>query len=234
MKESDLYLPVKQYFSALGYEVKSEINGCDVVAISADPPQTIIVELKTTFNIPLLVQAAKRKALSPFVYVAVPYQPRTKKRHSFTWNEAILLCRHLQIGLITIQYYKRRDPRIEIRYEPPETETVRITRRQKRLTQEFHERSGDYQLGGIHREKIVTAYRERALQCAYYLRDGQPKSLADIRAAFADERIVRLLQNNFYGWFTREKRGVYKITPAGLQALNHYAEIVRNLSIPKH
>ena len=47
--ETDLYLPVKRFLEAQGYEVKSEITSCDVVALrGAEAP--VIVELKLAFR----------------------------------------------------------------------------------------------------------------------------------------------------------------------------------------
>ena len=61
--EEDLYAPVKAFFEGQGYEVKSEIRGCDLVAQrAAEPP--VIVELKTGFTLPLVLQGIDRLALS--------------------------------------------------------------------------------------------------------------------------------------------------------------------------
>ena len=48
MKESDLYLPLKQFLEAQGYEVKGEVKDCDVLAVHKDNPdeEPLIVEFK--------------------------------------------------------------------------------------------------------------------------------------------------------------------------------------------
>ena len=79
MQETDLYQPVKDFFEAEGYEVKAEINGCDVVAIKDDAP-TVIVELKTTFSLELVLQGIDRQKLSDDVYLAVPKPDTPIKR----------------------------------------------------------------------------------------------------------------------------------------------------------
>jgi hypothetical protein len=57
ISESNLYLPVKRYLEKLGFEVKGEICGCDLVALRGDePPIVVIGELKLTFNLELLLQ----------------------------------------------------------------------------------------------------------------------------------------------------------------------------------
>ena len=45
--ETALYLPVKRFLEKLGFTVKGEIGGCDVVALKGeDPPIVVIGELK--------------------------------------------------------------------------------------------------------------------------------------------------------------------------------------------
>jgi hypothetical protein len=44
-----MYLPVKRFLER--FEVKGEINGCDVVALRQNrPPLVVITELKLSFN----------------------------------------------------------------------------------------------------------------------------------------------------------------------------------------
>ena len=45
MKESDLYLPLKQFLESQNYEVKGEVQDCDVLALR-DDEAPVIVELK--------------------------------------------------------------------------------------------------------------------------------------------------------------------------------------------
>jgi hypothetical protein len=45
--ETSLYLPVKRFLEGLGFEVKGEVCGCDVVALDKGTPAAVIVaELK--------------------------------------------------------------------------------------------------------------------------------------------------------------------------------------------
>ena len=44
MRERSLYPPVKSFLEAQGYEVKGEVNGCDLVAIRGEEAP-VIVEL---------------------------------------------------------------------------------------------------------------------------------------------------------------------------------------------
>ena len=46
MKETELYLPIKRLLEAQGFEVKSEVKSCDVMAVRGSEAP-VIVELKT-------------------------------------------------------------------------------------------------------------------------------------------------------------------------------------------
>ena len=45
MKESDLYLPLKRFLESQNYEVKGEVQDCDVVAVRGEEAP-VVVELK--------------------------------------------------------------------------------------------------------------------------------------------------------------------------------------------
>ena len=60
MRERSLYPPVKSFLEAQGYEVKGEVNGCDLVAIRGEEAP-VIVELKTTFSLSLVFQGIARQ-----------------------------------------------------------------------------------------------------------------------------------------------------------------------------
>ncbi|MDG0808791.1 DUF2161 family putative PD-(D/E)XK-type phosphodiesterase [Cohnella rhizosphaerae] len=97
-----------------------------------------------------------------------------------------------------------------------------------KLLKEFAGRSGDYNVGGSTKRKLVTAYRERALQCALALRCAEAPALAP-REVGALTRVAdpgQLLRSNYYGWFAKAGRGLYALTPAGRAALDEYAEAV--------
>ncbi len=50
MKESDLYIPLKQFLEAQGYKVKGEVGQCDVLAVRGEE-EPIIIELKLSLNL---------------------------------------------------------------------------------------------------------------------------------------------------------------------------------------
>ena len=70
MLETDLYKPVYDYLVRQGYTVHSEVKNCDITAIKGE--ELIVVELKTSFNLKLLAQGAKRQRIADSVYVAIP------------------------------------------------------------------------------------------------------------------------------------------------------------------
>ena len=65
MKETDLSEPVKTYLKQQGYQVQSEVKDCDITAQRDD--KLVIVELKTSVNMTLLIQATARQKITPFV-----------------------------------------------------------------------------------------------------------------------------------------------------------------------
>lgn len=95
----------------------------------------------------------------------------------------------------------------------------------ERLMREFAGRSGDYNTGGSTRRKLVTAYRERSLQCALALHCHGPSAPRQVRDWTGCANPGTLLRDNVYGWFARVEKGVYRLTPAGEQALRDYREV---------
>ena len=53
--ETTLYAPVKRYLERLGFTVKGEVCGCDLVALRGEePPIVVIGELKLAFSLELV------------------------------------------------------------------------------------------------------------------------------------------------------------------------------------
>jgi len=95
--EQQLYPPVEAFLEGQGYAVKGEVNGCDLVAVRGEEPP-LIVELKTSFSLPLVFQGVARQALSDNVYLAVPpFSGRTNRK-----KDALGLCRRLGLGLLMV------------------------------------------------------------------------------------------------------------------------------------
>jgi hypothetical protein len=63
--ETSLYRPVKVFLEGLGFVVKGEVGGCDLVALKGDDlPVVVICELKLTFNLELTLQGVDRRPLA--------------------------------------------------------------------------------------------------------------------------------------------------------------------------
>ena len=62
-QETSLYVPVKRFLETLGFDVKGEVCGCDLVAIRGEePPLVVVGELKLAFNLELVLQGIDRRA----------------------------------------------------------------------------------------------------------------------------------------------------------------------------
>lgn len=225
--ETELYKPIKSYFEAQGYEVKSEILHCDLVAIHPDTGETLLVEMKKTFNLALLLQGIERLRLNGSVYLAVERNRKKSGSHNQRFGDLTELCRMLGLGLMTVTFFKTKAPVIETLCLPgdPPVRGQRRTRQAKLLT-EFRERSGDYNTGGSNNRKLVTAYREKALRIAWAIgREGNlsPKSAASMTGI---ARAAHFLQKDYYGWFQRVERGSYRLRPEGEEALKQSADVL--------
>lgn len=224
MTESDLYLPVKRFLEARGYQVKAEVKGCDVVARLPDPDSPpLVVELKTAFSLDLVLQGISRQRLADDVYLAVPAPDTPTKRKNWrTRRRALLrLCRRLELGLMLVDTAAALPERaVEIVVDPGSYRPRRDRKAYHRLATEFSKRVGDPNLGGVTRRTIVTAYRQDAIRCAEVLAAGA-LSVKMIRAEAQVDRAAAILQKNHYSWFERVARGTYRLTEqgrAGLQA----------------
>jgi hypothetical protein len=222
--ETELYAPIKHYFEQRGYTVRGEVKHCDLVAIRGEEPP-VIVELKKSFNIPLLVQGIDRLRLTQQVYVAFELPNKGRAPHRLQWEDLRRLCRMLGLGIMTVQFYKRKKPAVDVVCEPTPY-TLRPNKRAAlQVVHEFHERSGDYNVGGSSKQKLMTAYREKSLLCAFLLREHGPLSPRQLRDFTGNKAVSSLLQKNYYRWFIRQSRGIYHITPLGEKALIEYAHV---------
>lgn len=211
--ETDLYPPVKAFFEALGYEVKSEIGAADVVALrDGEPP--VIIELKSGFSLTLLHQATARQAVTDQVYVAVPRWSGKPGWRAFKAN--LGLCKRLGLGVITVHPDSQE---IQIHHEPAPFQPRKVKKRQTRLITEFTRRHGDPNQGGAVRQGIVTSYRQEALRCAAHLAEHGPSKGAQVAKAAQVPHATRLMRENHYGWFDKVETGIYALAQAGHEAL---------------
>jgi len=214
--ETALYLPVKRFLEQLGFTVKGEIGGCDLVALKGDdPPLVVVCELKLSFNLELVLQAVDRAGACDEVWLAAKLSARGKGRESDSRYRN--LCRRLGFGMLAVTD----SGGVEVIVKPPTSAPRRDPKKRSRLVAEHRRRIGDPATGGSTRAPIMTFYRQQALACASALSSG-PRKLRELRPAIPDA--PKILQHNVYGWFDRAERGVYRLTDAGRAALKRWPQ----------
>jgi hypothetical protein len=214
--ETALYLPVKRFLERLGFTVKGEVGGCDLVGLSGDdPPVVVIGELKLTFNLELVLQAVDRAGACDEVWLAAKMSARGKGRESDARYRN--LCRRLGFGMLAVTD----SGEVEVIVRPVTTAPRRDPKKRSRLVAEHNKRKGDPTLGGSTRSPIMTAYRQQALACASAMALA-PRKIRELKPDFP--QAANILRDNFYGWFERVERGVYGLTDAGRAALKRWPQ----------
>jgi hypothetical protein len=214
--ETALYLPVKRFLEQLGFTVKGEVGGCDLVGLSgSDPPVVVIGELKLTFNLELVLQAVDRAGACDEVWLAAKMSVRGKGRESDARYRN--LCRRLGFGMLGVTD----SDEVRVIVRPVATAPRRDPKKRSRLVAEHNKRRGDPTLGGSTRSPIMTAYRQQALACAAAMALG-PRRIRELKPQFPNA--ANILRDNFYGWFDRVERGVYGLTDAGRAALKRWPQ----------
>lgn len=209
--ETSLYQPVKAFLEGAGYTVKGEVGGCDVVGVSeGDPTLLVVCELKLSFNLELVLQAVDRASIADEVWIAARVSAKGRGRESDKRYRD--LCRRLGIGMLGVADNGSVSVIVGSVTPMPRTNP----KRRSRLMREHQKRKGDPAVGGSTRTPLMTAYRQQALGCAAVLKAG-PLKVREIRDHVPEA--AKILQGNVYGWFERVERGVYGLTPVGLEAL---------------
>ena len=213
-RETSLYPPVKRFLENLGFRVKGEICGCDLVALRGEgPPLVVIGELKLGFNLELLLQGVNRTAACDEIWLAVRAGRRGRERDP----RVLKLCRLLGFGLLGVSTTGR----VEVLVQPGPWRPRSDQSRRLRLVDEHRRRIGDPALGGMSKSPIMTAYRQQALACAASLSKG-PRHTSEVKSTVPDA--PKILLRNVYGWFCRVERGVYALTQAGTTALGRWSQ----------
>ncbi len=209
--ETSLYKPVKKFLESLGFDVKGEIGGCDVVALRDGAPSALIIcELKLSFNLELVLQGVDRTAACDEVWLAVRASLRGRGREADPRVKK--LCRLCGFGLLSVFS----SGRVEVLVEPVKWTPRHDAKRKSLLADEHRRRRGDPTAGGSTRAPIMTAYRQQALVCAAAMA-GAPRRPRDLKPSAPDA--PKILLHNVYGWFERVERGLYGLTDAGRKAL---------------
>lgn len=225
ISETDLFNPVREFLVKLGYTINSEVNNCDITAVKGQ--ELLVVELKNGFNATLLIQAAKRQRIANAVYIAIP-MPKTGI-FSRKWKDICYLIRRLELGFLVVSFLKS-GPRVEVILDPEPFDRERSKRlnRKKRdgIITEINGRHGDFNTGGSTRRKLITAYKENAIQIACYLKKYGALSPRQLKEMGTGTKTGSILQNNFYNWFERVNKGLYQISSEGCRSLADYPELV--------
>ncbi len=211
--ETDLYPPIKRHLERLGLEVKGEVCGCDLVALSDGSPELVVIgEMKQSFTLELVLQAVDRTSVCDEVWLAVRASRRGRGRE----NDARVkkLCRFLGFGLLSVTA----EGGVEVLVEPTPWKPRGDAKRRSRIVEEHRRRKGDPVAGGSTRTPQMTAYRQQALAVAAALA-GAPGRPRDLRTMAPDA--AKILQGNVYGWFERIERGRYGLTLVRARRARH-------------
>ena len=224
MLETELSAPVKTYLESHGYQVNCEVKDCDIVATRGD--DLIIVELKTSVNLTLLVQATKRQSISDSVYVAVP-APTKRNRQ---WRGTLTVLKRLEIGLLLVEEGAM-GMVVSKQFDPIPYQRKKNTRSRRALLTEVADRSGDYNVGGSTKTTLMTAYRENAILIACCLSKLGPSSPKSLRNLGTGDKTTSILSANHYGWFQRVEKGVYELTDQGDFASRSFKQIYKQAEV---
>ncbi len=223
--EKDLFAPIQKHFTSLGFYVHGEVNHCDITASKDD--ELIIIELKRNLNIDLLIQAAKRQRITENVYIAIP-KPGFSL-FSRKWRDLCFIVRRLELGLIIVSF-KDASEIVKVVFDPSPFDRKRSMQRNKKkkinVAREIEGRHGNYNIGGSPGTKLITAYRENSIHIACCLKKHGQLSPRRLRELGTGEKTLSILNKNFYTWFEKVEKGIYKLSSCGEQALLEYPQLV--------
>ncbi|MFA9397025.1 MAG: DUF2161 family putative PD-(D/E)XK-type phosphodiesterase [Clostridiaceae bacterium] len=228
MKECDLYLPIKNYLVENEYVVKGEVKSCDIAAIRGD--ELIIIELKKSLNMNLIIQGTLRQKIAESVYIAIPHPKESI--NSKKWKDIIYLLKRLELGLITVPFIDGQpmEGRINIILHPKFNDRRKTINRNKKkklaIIKEINNRNMDTK-GGVTRVKILTAYRETSIYiacCLLHYNSLSPKQLKEIGTG---DKTSSILNKNYYNWFDKVERGIYKLSETGINEIDNFPEVTK-------
>lgn len=220
--EKEMYPILKTYFETLGFSVQAEVNDVDIVAKNEET--LLLIEMKTTLSTTLIAQGLKRTLLGDIVYLAIP-TPTKKVLRSKLFNDKCFILKNVELGLLLVDIHQKT---VEVHLDPTTYQPRKQTKKKRKLLKEFNQRKINYNVGGVTKTKLMTSYKELALLTLYFLQEGA-KSTKDIKDFVQNNKVLSLLQKNYYGWFNRKSRGIYELSTSGKQALQTYESILTEL-----
>jgi len=215
MLESDMYLPIKEYLEELGYSVKAEVKNIDILAKKDD--SILVVEMKKQISLKHLYQGCDRQRMFENVYLAI-IDPGYKKRRTKAFKEKLHILHRLRLGLIVVDVLKNRT---EVLLDPKEYVYKRNNKKRRLLLEEYSNRKSSLNTGGVTNKKIMTVYREQVIEIGKALIKA-PLSIKEIREITSNPKTSRILNDNYYKWFDRVERGIYRLTEFGQNEIKNY------------
>lgn len=221
--EKDLFLPIKEYFEQFGYSCDGEVNDIDLYMEKGE--ENVAVELKEKLDFKAVQQAALRQKTVDRVFIGI-FKPRDLFSSSF--KDKVYLLKRLGIGLILVS---KRSFTVEIFSEPEVTELAAFVSHnkgaRKALSEEFRKRKVKVTTGGVKGTKLITGYREEALSVLDALMElGGEGTAKDVREISKVPKSRNIMYDNHYGWFEPVSRGKYKVSEAGLCALEEFEYVL--------
>lgn len=225
LREAELYPPVQHFFKQRGYTVRGEVLNCDLLAFD-EQDTTHVVELKTSCNLTVILQAIARMSTAHYVSIAVPTPKRKQLPY---WRELMKLCEWTGLGLLTVTFMQ--SGAFVTEHVPARLQTVSrgSSKRRDKWLKEAKARIGDFNVGGTNHTKRITAYRQLALLCAAEIATFGPRSPKQLRERLLNDKAGAILQANVYQWFVRVQRGSYDLSESGKIALIEYEHVLREL-----
>ena len=226
LMEKELFEPIKKYFEGFGYVADGEV--CDIDLYMEKEGSSVAVELKQTLDFKAVTQAALRQKITDTVFIGI-FRPKDLFSKSF--KNKIYLLKRLGIGLIVVS---KRTLEIEIVSEPvvSELSKYQTSNKDKRtqLSEEFQKRKIKNNVGGVTHTKLMTEYRENALLVLSALNSlGGTAKGCDVAKSSGVANATAILRANYYGWFSKESKGIYKISKEGYEAMAEYAATIDKL-----
>ena len=220
--ETSLYRPVKVFLEGLGFVVKGEVGGCDLVALKGDDlPVVVICELKLTFNLELILQGVDRATTSDEVWLAARLSSRGKGRESDARFRN--LCRRLGFGLLGVLT----NGEVEVLVSP----TAPMPRE---VPPPIPNSSRSTAADGAILPKVGIADADH--DSISPARSRLRRRLGTRTATFAgpqgvDPRRLQILHGNVYRWFVVVERGVYDLTEIGRGALLRWPQMTSSTDL---
>lgn len=221
--EMELSKPLETYLVEKGYEVRCEVNNCDMVAFKDE--LYFCIEMKKNLTVDLLCQAIERKKMFDGVFVCIP-APMEGITRSKKFKRRLKLLKELNLGLFIVYILKKN-------YIVENILTLELKSKNNKkkdlMIKEFKGRKENFNSAGVSKKKIITAYKQDSLIVLNLLNIKGRSSSADLITEGAPKKTYSILYRNFYGWFKNVDRGFYEISSEGRKALEDFSDIIEKI-----